>query len=584
MDGEFILKLRKRLREEVKDTEKPTNERSEILNYLDATNFLNTTYELHFRNHPELREEFVRLISLKLPTDLKSAASNDPPRTYEEFKLLVVLNSDTIRHAARIENEARSTKQQRTETPVGFVERLLSLRREFLFALEGERITNQGKLRRLDFFDAEVVKHAKKSFREKTICFIATHSPNVNSLSQLKRIVQDEELIDLDDAPDPEIIHEKSKNFHVSCVNHESTQDLESLKNILSVQASSFVAMKKILQEIKEAAMEVPNFNSRYQYSGAQEIDASEEFFSQPQDFQAVSQDNYPDHDQDDNMIQMPNAKFQYNEQNFNCNESENRANSNKWNQGDYIYNWGRNYDHDPLYYAPENQEYFHENICCDQEDFAPNRNQRSLGDNFQSCQKKRISGVNHLASSFPTENQKIRQGFKEEERKNQHKNEKEKEENKCEVITKKEESIAASQNLMFESSLTHKKIHENNVKIFDLIDFSEPPKQYEKKFSLQDTLEKNLEELKLSQAIIPEENLTVQSARSKREINFKSENSICKKEKQVKVPKIQESTCKETEVKTSENFKAPPFVHVDKNYEVDKKKIHPRTSEFYSS
>lgn len=193
----------KLLREAVSVINKPNEERSSFLRFIAEADKVYNRFRIEFVNDRELESQFIQLLMSKFEGPTADSVAMAMPETYACFKRAMIKAGNWVRHRSIIENEARTTKQAKTETALGYIARLEVLKSEYTAALNMEQyVNNQQRLETISSFEKAVVEHAIRSLSDRLLRHVFSRDAAITTLTLLRKAVEDELEHNVDDTED----------------------------------------------------------------------------------------------------------------------------------------------------------------------------------------------------------------------------------------------------------------------------------------------------------------------------------------------------------------------------------------------
>lgn len=188
------------LRETVAVISKPKPERSSFLRFIVEADNIYKRFLEEFQNNGQLEKQFVQLLMTKFEGPTADSVAMSLPDTYNDFKRAMIKAGSWVRHHSVIENEARTTRQLKTETALGYIGRLEVLRNEYATALNMDKNqTAREKTQAGTIFEKAIVDHAIRSLSDRLLRHIFSHQHSIETLHQLRQGIEEEMDRNVDD-------------------------------------------------------------------------------------------------------------------------------------------------------------------------------------------------------------------------------------------------------------------------------------------------------------------------------------------------------------------------------------------------
>lgn len=221
------------LREAVAAVNKPNEERPSFLRFIIEADTVYDRFRDEFQIYDKLEIQFVHLLTAKFESPFADAIAMTMPGTYSDFKRATTRAGRLVRHKSVVENEARTTKQSKTESTLQYIARLEILRHEYTTALCMD--WNQEKKEKIEtarIFEKAIVEHAIRSMSDRFMRFALSHKPNITTLQHLRRGVEEELDRDVDDTEGLfDVLTHKSGDLEVGSTTREK-REVESATQI----------------------------------------------------------------------------------------------------------------------------------------------------------------------------------------------------------------------------------------------------------------------------------------------------------------------------------------------------------------
>lgn len=154
---------------------------------------------------------FVRMLTAKLEGPLSDHINISMPDNYAAFRALLITHTTHVRPYEIIESEIKGATQLPTETAIGFVSRLQSLKKEYEWSLQLTDMTPIQQNEKIAQFERKILKATADGIEDKNLGFHIRQNPPA-TIERLKQILQNEREHELNTRYNRETFSKHTKN------------------------------------------------------------------------------------------------------------------------------------------------------------------------------------------------------------------------------------------------------------------------------------------------------------------------------------------------------------------------------------
>lgn len=184
------LQLQRLIRTVVQNLPSPTNEPADIIRFLDCAQKEYEAFNQQMFVYPNLRGIFIQALTQKLNNQAYSIVNRARPANFEQFKKVLISQSNIIRPRKVVEAKANSTIQFPGEAPLSYFYRLEDLMKEFNLAVDMEELTNAQKQEIKERFAEELLLWAPAGLNDNLAASARTR--NFASFEDFRNFLQAE--------------------------------------------------------------------------------------------------------------------------------------------------------------------------------------------------------------------------------------------------------------------------------------------------------------------------------------------------------------------------------------------------------
>lgn len=188
------LNIQKLIRTAIQNLPAPTNSPQDLIRFLECAENEWNNFRGYLAGNENLSNLFMRSLTQRLHNPAYTIVNRAEPRDFDEFKKILIQNTNIIRPRNIIENQAFSTLQKEHESPLAFYYQIENLMEEFKLALEMEEHTAALKQQIYTMFSNELLKWIPSALAQPLAA--AAKTKTFANFNEFKEFLQNEKTLE----------------------------------------------------------------------------------------------------------------------------------------------------------------------------------------------------------------------------------------------------------------------------------------------------------------------------------------------------------------------------------------------------